>query len=100
MAGRAVRARHQGQGRVAKSRILMGYLFILPAFFFFVVFKFGAVAYLVPLSLVDWRLGSTRRVFVGLGNYQKLLVAPGVLERPGQYGDLRWPSACSASCWG
>jgi multiple sugar transport system permease protein len=76
MAGQAVRARHQGQGRAVKSRILMGYLFILPAFFFFVVFKFGAVAYLVPLSLVDWRLGSTRRAFAGLGNYRKLLVSP------------------------
>jgi multiple sugar transport system permease protein len=76
MAEQAVRARHQRKGRAAKSRVLMGYLFILPAFFFFVVFKFGAVAYLVPLSLVDWRLGSTRRVFVGLGNYRKLLVSP------------------------
>lgn len=54
----------------------MGYLFILPAFVFFLIFKFGALGYLVPLSMIDWRLGSTTRVFVGLGNYRKLLAAP------------------------
>jgi len=58
------------------TRYLVGYLFILPAFIFFVVFKFGAVAYLIPLSLADWRLGSTTRAFVGVGNYRKLIVSP------------------------
>ncbi|MDR7418919.1 MAG: sugar ABC transporter permease [Armatimonadota bacterium] len=53
----------------------MAYLLLLPAFVFFVVFKFGAVLYLIPLSLEDWRLGSTTRAFVGLGNYRKLLVS-------------------------
>jgi multiple sugar transport system permease protein len=51
-------------------------VFILPAFIFFVVFKFGAVAWLIPLSTIDWRLGSITRTFVGLGNYRKMFAAP------------------------
>lgn len=76
LAGGAVRPRARLRGPAARGRSLLGYLFILPAFVFFTVFKFGAVAYLVPLSLIDWRLGSTTRAFVGLGNYRKLLAAP------------------------
>ncbi|MDQ7841349.1 MAG: sugar ABC transporter permease [bacterium] len=49
---------------------------MLPAFVFLVLFKFGAVAYLIPLSMIDWMLGSTTRKFVGLGNYEKMFAAP------------------------
>jgi multiple sugar transport system permease protein len=76
LTGRTVLPHAHPAGRAERNRYLVGYLFILPAFVFFAVFKFGAVAYLIPLSLVDWRLGSTTRTFVGLGNYQKMLASP------------------------
>jgi multiple sugar transport system permease protein len=62
--------------RAEWTKSLGGYLLVLPAFVFFVLFKFGAVAYLIPLSMIDWMLGSTTRKFVGLGNYQKMFAAP------------------------
>jgi ABC-type sugar transport system permease subunit len=51
----------------------MGYLFVLPALLLFFVFVISTFVNSVYYSLTDWNGASPVKVFVGLGNYAKLL---------------------------
>ena len=68
--GRRVRARAPGEPR------RVAYLYLAPAFLFYLLFAFGPLVYTAWLSFFDWD-GLTVGEWVGLDNYDE------VLERPG-----------------
>ena len=65
-----VRVRAPGEPR------RVAYLYLAPAFLFYLLFAFGPLLYTAWLSLFDWD-GLTVGTWVGLDNYKQ------VLERPG-----------------
>lgn len=53
-----------------------GWLFVLPALIFIIIFIFAPVVYTVYLSLLKWNLLSINPKFVGLANYTNMFAAP------------------------
>ena len=66
-----VRARAPGEPR------RVAYLYLAPAFLFYLLFAFGPLLYTAWLSLFDWD-GLTVGEWVGLDNYAKVLSDPGI----------------------
>jgi raffinose/stachyose/melibiose transport system permease protein len=59
-----------GRGRAA-----LPYLYLLPAFLFFVPFVLVPFAHTAGLSLYDWD-GLTRAAFTGFDNYRDVFASP------------------------
>jgi raffinose/stachyose/melibiose transport system permease protein len=68
---RRVRARAPGEPRH------VAYLYLAPAFLFYVLFAFGPLVYTAWLSLFDWD-GLTVGTWVGLENYRTVLEDPAI----------------------
>jgi len=66
-----VRARAPGEPRK------VAYLYIAPAFFFYLLFAFGPLVYTTWLSFFDWD-GLTLGTWVGLDNYDEVLSEPDI----------------------
>ena len=66
-----VRARAPGEPRK------VAYLYIAPAFFFYLLFAFGPLVYTTWLSFFDWD-GLTLGTWVGLDNYDEVLSDPDI----------------------
>jgi raffinose/stachyose/melibiose transport system permease protein len=66
-----VRARAPGEPRN------VAYLYLAPAFFFYLLFAFGPLVYTTWLSFFEWD-GLTVGTWVGLENYQKVLSDPDI----------------------
>ena len=59
----------------ARGRAALPYLYLLPAFLFFVPFVLVPFAHTVGLSFFDWD-GLTRAAYIGLENYHEALASP------------------------
>jgi raffinose/stachyose/melibiose transport system permease protein len=68
---RRVRVRAPGEPR------RVAYLYIAPAFLFYLLFAFGPLVYTTWLSFFEWD-GLTVGTWVGLDNYQKVLSDPAI----------------------
>jgi raffinose/stachyose/melibiose transport system permease protein len=68
---RPVRVRAPGEPR------RVAYLYLAPAFLFYLLFAFGPLVYTTWLSLFDWD-GLTQGTWVGLDNYRKVLDDPDI----------------------
>jgi raffinose/stachyose/melibiose transport system permease protein len=68
-----VRVRAPGEPRK------VAYLYLAPAFFFYLLFAFGPLVYTTWLSFFDWD-GLTVGTWVGLDNYEKVLSDPDIRE--------------------
>ena len=68
---RQVRVRAPGEPR------RVAYLYIAPAFLFYLVFAFGPLVYTTWLSFFDWD-GLTVGTWVGIDNYREVLDDPGI----------------------
>ena len=68
---RRVRVRAPGEPRH------VAYLYLAPAFFFYLLFAFGPLAYTAWLSFFDWD-GLTVGTWVGLDNYDEVLSDPDI----------------------
>jgi raffinose/stachyose/melibiose transport system permease protein len=68
---RRVRVRAPGEPR------RVAYLYIAPAFLFYLVFAFGPLVYTTWLSFFDWD-GLTVGKWVGIDNYREVLDDPGI----------------------
>jgi raffinose/stachyose/melibiose transport system permease protein len=66
-----VRVRAPGEPRK------VAYLYLAPAFFFYLLFAFGPLVYTTWLSFFDWD-GLTVGTWVGLDNYEKVLSDPDI----------------------
>ena len=66
-----VRVRAPGEPRT------VAYLYLAPAFFFYLLFAFGPLAYTTWLSFFDWD-GLTVGTWVGLDNYDEVLSDPDI----------------------
>jgi raffinose/stachyose/melibiose transport system permease protein len=66
-----VRVRAPGEPR------RVAYLYLAPAFFFYLLFAFGPLAYTTWLSFFDWD-GLTVGTWVGLDNYDEILSDPDI----------------------
>ncbi|HTE62432.1 MAG TPA: hypothetical protein VK631_18905, partial [Solirubrobacteraceae bacterium] len=79
---RRVRADAPGEARQVRVRApgeprRVAYLYIAPAFVFYLLFAFGPLAYTAWLSFFDWD-GLTVGTWVGLENYDKVLSDPDI----------------------
>ena len=79
---RRVRADAAGEPRQVRVRApgeprRVAYLYIAPAFVFYLLFAFGPLVYTTWLSFFEWD-GLTVGTWVGLDNYQKVLSDPGI----------------------
>jgi raffinose/stachyose/melibiose transport system permease protein len=70
---RRVRVRAPGEPR------RVAYLYLAPAFIFYLLFAFGPLVYTTWLSFFDWD-GLTKGTWVGLENYDKVLSDPDIRE--------------------
>ena len=70
-AGSRVRVRAPGEPRK------VAYLYLAPAFLFYLLFAFGPLVYTAWLSLFDWD-GLTVGTWTGLDNYRKVLSDPDI----------------------
>lgn len=64
-----------GGARSRRRRAIRGYLFVLPALAFYLVFAIVPALHTAYLSLFDWD-GLTLATWVGLDNYQQVLADP------------------------
>ena len=71
MAERRVRVRAPGEPR------RVAYLYLAPAFAFYLLFAFGPLVYTTWLSFFDWD-GLTVGTWTGLDNYREVLEDPGI----------------------
>jgi len=55
---------------------ITGYVYLLPALGLIVIFVYVPALYSFYLSLLRWNLMSPRSTFVGVANYERLVVAP------------------------
>jgi raffinose/stachyose/melibiose transport system permease protein len=79
---RRVRADAPGETRQVRVRApgeprRVAYLYIAPAFLFYLVFAFGPLVYTTWLSFFDWD-GLTVGEWVGIDNYREVLDDPGI----------------------
>ena len=65
-----------GAGRAPGEPRRVAYLYLAPAFVFYLLFAFGPLIYTTWLSFFDWD-GLTVGTWVGLDNYKKVLQRPG-----------------------
>ena len=72
-------------------------LFVLPAALFVVSLTVIPLLFGIAIAFADWNLSSpTGPKFNGLGNIERMLVRPVLLERPDQHGVvLSWRSSWS-----
>jgi raffinose/stachyose/melibiose transport system permease protein len=81
---RRVRADAPGEPRQVRVRApgeprRVAYLYLAPAFIFYLLFAFGPLVYTTWLSFFDWD-GLTKGTWVGLENYDKVLSDPDIRE--------------------
>jgi raffinose/stachyose/melibiose transport system permease protein len=79
---RRVRERAPGEAPQVRERApgeprRVAYLYLAPAFFFYLLFAFGPLAYTTWLSFFDWD-GLTVGTWVGLDNYDEVLSDPDI----------------------
>src|SRR5919112_167497 len=70
---RGVRSRAPGEPR------RVAYLYLAPAFLFYLLFAFGPLAYTAWLSFFDWD-GLTVGTWAGLDNYDEIFSDPGIRD--------------------
>lgn len=83
-----VRASTQTRCRRKSFTAVSGWMFLLPALLFLLIFIFVPVLYVVYLSLLKWNLLSAHPKFVGLHNYLYLFTSRNFLQALANTGVL------------